>query len=215
MEKIAYGKIFRIDLIIKNFKKQISSLVQGSGKLFRRPSFKFRTYGGVAGIIRRRMVISISLALFSGSISILIGFFLYASGEVNLAEAISVVGLFFIMGLLLNGWLILRMMSSPLKNIEHVEDTLVKMVESGMYKIDDRSSASEIKDAPFIQAYYSLLEHVDTIETHNLEFLAKVTKDWNDTSIIPSRVRDTLSDSLLLLLAINCTIGIYVFCCKG
>jgi signal transduction histidine kinase len=123
------------------------------------------------------MVISISIALFSGSISILIGFFLYASGFVNLAEAITVVGMFFIMGLLLNGWLILRMMSSPLKNIEHVEDTLVKMVETGMYKIDDKSSESEIKNAPFIQSYYSLLEHVDTIETHNLEFLAKVSHE--------------------------------------
>jgi signal transduction histidine kinase len=177
MEKLTYGTIFRIDLFFQNIKKQSLSSVQDWGKLIRRPSFKFRTYSGVAGIIRRRMVISISLALFSGSISILIGFFLYASGFVNLAEAITVVGMFFIMGLILNGWLILRMMSSPLKNIEHVEDTLVKMVESGMYKIDDRTSASEIKNAPFIQAYYSLLEHVDTIETHNLEFLAKVSHE--------------------------------------
>ena len=111
MEKLTYGKIFRIDFIFQNIKKQFLSSVLGWGKLIQRPSFKFRTYSGVAGIIRRRMVISISIALFSGSISILIGFFLFASGFVNLAEAITVVGVFFIMGLLLNGWLILRMMS--------------------------------------------------------------------------------------------------------
>jgi signal transduction histidine kinase len=177
MEKLAYGKISHIDLIFQQIKKPVSASLKGWGKLIQRPSIKFRTYSGVAGIIRRRMVISISIALFSGSISILVGFFLYASGFVNLAEAITVVGIFFIMGLLLNGWLILRMMSSPLKNIEYVEDSLVKMVETGMYKIDDQSSESEIRDAPFVQAYYSMLEHVDTIETHNLEFLAKVSHE--------------------------------------
>ncbi|MGW8143711.1 MAG: sensor histidine kinase [Anaerolineales bacterium] len=177
MEKLTYGKYSNIDLIFQQLKNQIVCSIKGRGKLIRKPSFRFRTYSGVAGIIRRRMVISISVALFSGSFSILTGFFLYASGMVNLAEAITVVGLLFTIGLLLNGWLILRMMSSPLKNIEYVEDSLVKMVETGMYKIDDKSPDLELNKAPFVRAYYSLLEHVDTIETHNLEFLAKISHE--------------------------------------
>jgi signal transduction histidine kinase len=177
MEKLSYGTISSLDLIFQNIKKQFLRSIQGWAKLIRRPSFRFRTYTGVAGIIRRRMVVSISVALFSGSFSILIGFYLYASKLADLTEAITVVGMFFIMGLMLNGWLILRMMSNPLKNIEYVEDTLVKMVESGKYRLEGKSHESEIKDLPFIQAYYSLLEHVDTIETHNLEFLAKVSHE--------------------------------------
>ena len=47
------------------------------------------------------MVVSISVALFSGSFSILIGFFLYAVGLINIREAITVVGLLFVrLGLL-------------------------------------------------------------------------------------------------------------------
>jgi signal transduction histidine kinase len=87
------------------------------------------------------------------------------------------VGVFFIMGLVLNGWLILRMMSNPIKNIEHVEDTLVKMVETGSYKLIDRTPDIELSSTPLIQSYYSMLEHVDTIETHHLEFLARVSHD--------------------------------------
>ena len=177
MEKLTNGTNFRLELFFQNLKKQYLFSNQGWDILIKRPSIKFRTYSGVAGIIRRRMVISISVALFSGSFSILIGFFLYARSIVNLAEAITMVGMFFIMGLILNGWLILRLMSKPLKDIEHVEDSLVKMVESGTYKIEEKSPEYEIRNAPFIQSYYSLLEHVDTIETHNLEFLAQISHE--------------------------------------
>jgi signal transduction histidine kinase len=143
-------------------------------KLMKRPSIRFRTYTGIAGIIRRRMVVSISIALIYGSISILLGFFLYARQLVNLAEVITLIGLLFVIGLILNGWLILRMMRSPLRNIEHVEDTLVEMVESGSYKVPT-TQVTEIQSTPFIQAYYAMLGHVDDIETNNLEFLAKIS----------------------------------------
>jgi len=123
------------------------------------------------------MVISISIALFSGSFSILVGFILYANQLATVSEAITMVGLLFIIGLVLNGWLILRMMSNPINNIEHVEDTLVKMVESGTYKCNDKNTDIELSSTPLIQSFYSLLEHVDTIETRNLEFLSKVSHD--------------------------------------
>ena len=177
MEKLSYGAFPRLDAVIQNLRKPDSTSIEGQDKLIKKPSTRFRTYTGVAGIIRRRMVVSISVALFSGSFSILIGFFLYARNLVDLAEAITMIGLFFVVGLMLNGWLLLRMMSKPLKNIEHVEGTLVKMVESGTYKIDETSPDIEYSSTPFLQAYYSLLEHVDSIETHHLEFLAKISHE--------------------------------------
>ncbi len=172
MEKLTYGNDSRIDLIFQNIEKPISSTKVGREKLLKRPMIRFRTYTGIAGIIRRRMVISISIALFYGSISILLGFLLYARQLVNIAEAISLIGLLFIIGLILNGWLILRMMRNPLRNIEHVEGTLVEMVESGSYRVT-AVPETEIQSTPFVQAYYAMLEHVDDIETNNLEFLGR------------------------------------------
>jgi signal transduction histidine kinase len=176
MEKLTYGNDSRIDFIFQNIQKRRSATEIGQGTLLKRPTIRFRTYTGIAGIIRRRMVISISVALFYGSISILLGFLLYARQLVNLAEAITFIGLLFIIGLILNGWLILRMMRNPLSNIEHVEDTLVEMVESGTYKIPT-TQVTDIRSTPFIQAYYAMLEHVDDIETNNLEFLAKISHE--------------------------------------
>ena len=122
------------------------------------------------------MVTSIAIALFYGSLSIMVGFMLYARQLVNLGEAISLIGMLFIMGLILNGWLILRMMRNPLSDIEHVEDSLVEMVESGSYKIPAKEMTG-IQSTPLIQAYYAMLEHVDDIETNNLEFLAKISHE--------------------------------------
>ncbi|MFL7890421.1 MAG: sensor histidine kinase [Anaerolineales bacterium] len=176
MEKLSYGKESRIDWPLPYVEKLGLFNKLKLGNLIRRPTVHFRTYTGVAGIIRRRMVVSISVALFSGSFSIMLGFVLYARQLVDLTEAITLIGLLFVIGLLLNGWLILRMMSHPLKNIEYVEDSLVKMVETGIYK-PAKSAATEIQSTPLIQSYYAMLEHLDEIETNNLEFLAKVSHE--------------------------------------
>ena len=176
MEKLTYGIDARLDLIFQYFKQGGPVKADNRETWLKKPTIQFQTYSGLAGIIRRRMVISISIALFYGSISILVGFLLYARQVVDLAEAISIIGMFFIIGLILNGWLILRMMRNPLHNIEHVEGTLVEMVESGKYRIPV-TPTKDIQSTPFIQAYYAMLEHLDNIETNNLEFLAQVSHE--------------------------------------
>ncbi len=177
MEKTSYGMNPWINSIFTAISKQSIFSQKDSMSKVNRPRINFRTYTGVAGIIRRRMVISISVALFSGSFSILIGFFLFAMQLVNLGEAITVVGLLFVMGLMLNGWLILRLMRVPLRSIEHVEESLVKMVESGTVKLEAKPVDINYKSTPFLISFYSLLDHVDMIETRNLEFLAKMSHE--------------------------------------
>ena len=196
MEKLTYGDESHIDLIFQNIQKLGLTKESGREIVSKKPAIQFRTYTGVAGIIRRRMVISISVALFYGSISILLGFLMYARQLVNVAEAITLIGLLFIIGLILNGWLILRMMRNPLSNIEHVEDSLVEMVESGTYKMPT-AQVTDIQSTPFIQAYYAMLEHVDNIETNNLEFLAKISHEIRSPLASILGYSELLTDSKL------------------
>lgn len=177
MEKTSYGFNPWFNSILEILNKQQYYPLRDLMSKIRIPRINFRTYSGVAGLIRRRMVFSISIALFSGSFSILIAFFLYGAKLVNLGEAITVVGLLFVMGIILNGWLILRLMRNPLQNIEYVEDSLVKMVETGTLKIESKPVDIKYHSTPFLVSFYSLLEHVDLIETRNLEFLAKMSHE--------------------------------------
>lgn len=196
MIKLTYESESRIEYILQNIAKYGFASSHAKERSTRKPVIRFRTYTGIAGIIRRRMVISISIALFYGSISILLGFMLYARQLVNLAEAITIIGLLFIIGLVLNGWLILRMMRNPLSNIEHVEDTLVEMVESGKYRLPS-DKAMDIQSTPFIQAYYAMLGHVDEIETNNLEFLAKISHEIRSPLASILGYSELLTDSRL------------------
>ena len=138
----------------------------------------FMRYRGVAGIMRRRMVIAVAAALVWGTIAILMGFLFFAKWTTDLPAVLGSIALFFVIGLLLNGWLVLRLTRQPLRDIERVEATLVKMIETG--KLSNLEAANDLADlgtTPFLQAFNALLTHVDAIETRHLEFLGKVTND--------------------------------------
>lgn len=138
----------------------------------------FRTYQGVARIIRRRMVIAVAAALVWGTIAILMGFLFFAKWTTDLPAILGSIALFFVIGLLLNGWLVLRLTRQPLRDIERVEATLVKMIEAGrLNNLEVASDLSNFHTTPFLQAFNALLTHVDAIETRHLEFLGKVTHD--------------------------------------
>ena len=128
--------------------------------------------------MRRRMVIAVAAALVWGTIAILMGFLFFAKWTTDLPAVLGSIALFFVIGLLLNGWLVLRLTRQPLRDIERVEATLVKMIETG--KLSNLEAANDLADlgtTPFLQAFNALLTHVDAIETRHLEFLGKVTHD--------------------------------------
>lgn len=145
--------------------------------MIKRFKVNFRTYHGVAGIIRRKTVFAVAFALVYGSLAIFTGFLLYQNRLVEVSEAYIIFFLLFVMGLLINGWLVLRMMRGPLEAIEHVEDDLVQMAQSGEYVLAKNHDPLEMHKTPFLQAYFSLLAHIDAVENQHLEFLAKLAHD--------------------------------------
>jgi len=138
---------------------------------------RIRNYRGVAGIIRRQMVFAISIALileFTLFLSVII---LRDQGIFDLIETIALVSFLFLLGLLFNGWLILRLTRRPLQAIEGVEKTLVNIIESGQIRQEHISALDRLASTPFLGAFNSLLKHVDALESHHLEFLSKVAHE--------------------------------------
>ena len=163
--------------VFSSFKNKFDMNARYWGNLAKQNSIQFRRYRGVAGIIQRRLVLAITIILFSGILIFMIGLILREAQILGLSEAIAFSGLTFLLSLLFNGWLILRMTRQPLRSIEYVEDSLVKIMKTGQIIPDRVLSTDSLASTPFLQAFYSLLNHVDTIETQHLEFLAKVAHD--------------------------------------
>lgn len=158
-------------------KTKIDGNVKHLGNLAKQNSYQFRSYRGVAGIIQRRLVMAISIALFSGILIFLTGFFLRELQIIGLTEAIAFIGLTFLISLLFNGWLILRLTRQSLRSIERVEDSLVEIMNTGKVIPDQILSTDGYSATPFLQSFHSLLNHVDVIETKHLEFLARIAHD--------------------------------------
>lgn len=137
----------------------------------------FRIYQGIAGVLRRKIVFAVAFALIYGSIILSIGFLLNYRKILAVTETYVMVGLLFVLGMVLNGWLVLRLMRQPLDSIEKIEKRLVRMIQNGDLNPDDNHMPAEFRGTPFLTAFYGLLEHLDTIETRHLEFLAKVAHD--------------------------------------
>jgi len=163
--------------VYSSFKNKFDVNARYWGSLKKQSSIQFRRYRGVAGLIQRRLVMAISIILFSGIFIFLIGFILREVQIIGLSEAIAFTGLTFLISLLFNGWLILRLTRQSLRSIEHVEDSLVKIMQTGQIIPEQILATDSLSSTPFLQAFNSLLDHVDAIETQHLEFLAKVAHD--------------------------------------
>lgn len=147
------------------------------GKFREGSMVSFRTYRGVAGILRRRLVFAVAFALVYGSLALMIGLFLREFRLLDPLRTYLIIGLLFLVGLMINGWLILRLMRKPLDAIERVEDGLVKMAAGKDFRLDQDVDPLDFQATPFLQAYYGMLQHIDALENGHLEFLGKVAHD--------------------------------------
>jgi signal transduction histidine kinase len=84
-----------------------------------------------------------------------------------------------------------------LESIAKIEKRLVKMIESGDLDPNDNHIPVEFRATPFLTAFYELLEHLDTIETRHLEFLAKVAHDIRSPVATILGYAELLTDSSL------------------
>jgi signal transduction histidine kinase len=154
-------------LAFAEFDMKMNNLVKGL-------RVNFRTYHGVAGVLRRKTVLSVTTALVYGSLAIMLGFLLREYQVLDISEVYVVMGLMFVLGLMINAWLTLRLMRKPLDAVERVEDGLVEMVRSKNFRLNNSRDPLDFQATPFLQAYYSMLQHIDSLETSHLEFLNKV-----------------------------------------
>jgi len=75
---------------------------------------------------------------------------------------------------MINAWLTLRLMRKPLDAVERVEEGLVQMVSSNNFHLAHSPDPLDFQATPFLQAYYGMLQHIDSLETSHLEYLGRV-----------------------------------------
>lgn len=170
---------------------------KGGYILFRLLDSNIRTYQGIARLLRLKIVFAVAFALIYGSIILSIGFLLNFQNILPVTETYVTVGLLFVIGMVLNGWLVLRLMRQPLNSIEKIENRLVRMIENGDLNPEDNHIPNEFRSTPFLTALYGLLEHLDTIESRHLEFLAKVAHDIRSPVATILGYAELLTDSSL------------------
>lgn len=139
--------------------------------------FSVKHYRGLAGSIRRKIVISVALALAIGEVAIVIGLLLRESEILPPPQSYFIVGLLFMVGLFASGWLLLRLMDRPLHGIEHVEDSLVEMSSTSNFKLDETQQVQGLQSVPLVQAYYAMTHHLDAIENDRLEYLSRMSHE--------------------------------------
>jgi signal transduction histidine kinase len=139
--------------------------------------FRVKHYHGLAGSIRRKLVISVALALAIGELAILIGILLREMEILPPPQSYFIVGLLFLVGLFSSGWLMLRLMDRPLHGIEHVEDSLIEMSSTSNFKLEQNQQIDGLQTVPLVRAYYAMTSHMDAIENDRLEYLSRMSHE--------------------------------------
>jgi signal transduction histidine kinase len=145
-------------------------------KKTRRGKRIIRRYHGLAGRMRRQVVIGVALGLLIGEVAILAGYYLNARQALDYQQEFIFVALISMAGIMAGGLLTLRLMALSLDSIERVEASMKKMAVAQNHKVV-KADVEEDESNPLIQAYNLLADHLDEIEAQNLEFLGKITHD--------------------------------------
>ena len=136
-----------------------------------------RRYHGLAGRMRRQVVIGVALGLLIGEVGILAGFSLSTSQSLSFEQNLFFVAMIAMGGIMAGGLLTLRLMALSLDSIERVEASMKQMAVADNHKLVKAAIQEEDESNPLIEAYNLLADHLDEIEAQNLEFLGKVTHD--------------------------------------
>ena len=136
-----------------------------------------RRYHGLAGRMRRQVVIGVALGLLIGELGILAGFSLSTRQSLSFEQNLFFVAMIAMGGIMAGGLLTLRLMALSLDSIERVEASMKQMAVADNHKLVKAAIQEEDESNPLIEAYNLLADHLDEIEAQNLEFLGKVTHD--------------------------------------
>jgi signal transduction histidine kinase len=151
--------------------------IQTVQKPARRAKRVIRRYQGLAGRMRRQVVIGVALGLLIGEFGIVVGYTLNARQSLDYEQEFVFVAMIAMAGIMAGGLLTLRLMAMSLDSIERVEASMKQMASAENHKAIKAVIHEEDGSNPLIGAYNLLVDHLDEIETQNLEFLGKITHD--------------------------------------
>jgi signal transduction histidine kinase len=151
--------------------------IQTVQKPARRAKRVIRRYQGLAGRMRRQVVIGVALGLLIGEFGIVVGYTLNARQSLDYEQEFVFVAMIAMAGIMAGGLLTLRLMAISLDSIERVEASMKQMASAENHKAIKAVIHEEDGSNPLIGAYNLLVDHLDEIETQNLEFLGKITHD--------------------------------------
>jgi signal transduction histidine kinase len=151
--------------------------IQTVQKPARRAKRVIRRYHGLAGRMRRQVVLGVALGLLIGEFGIVVGYTLNARQSLDYEQEFVFVAMIAMAGIMAGGLLTLRLMAMSLDSIERVEASMKQMASAENHKAIKAVIHEEDGSNPLIGAYNLLVDHLDEIETQNLEFLGKITHD--------------------------------------
>ena len=136
---------------------------------------RHRSYQGLAGEIRNRVVAGISLTLFSASIAILAGIYFLPLTTLNFFQAFFL-GVMLALACTLGGYyLILRLLKHLLRSTENFEKSLTEMTRSKNISMIPDDLNGKKKFNPLTQNYNLLVHQLKEDEARQLDFMDRVS----------------------------------------